>query len=293
MHKSTTSDFIEKCKNIHGDKYIYTETIYTGSKNKVKIICKQHGIFEQLAYNHILGKGCNICNPNYGDKLGIDRFIEKSNEIHNNEYDYSFVIYKNNNTKVKIKCHKHDIFEQKPRSHLSGQKCPVCQGNKKLTKEDFVNRSSFIFNNKYDYSLSSINGVKSKTIIICPKHGQFTQLVDSHLRGHGCSKCNDSKGEKIISWFLDKHKIQYTTQKMFIGCRDKRSLKFDFYLPDRNLCIEYDGKHHFEVTEYGEDKLKDTIKKDTIKNEFCKSNNITLYRISYKDDLIKQLEIIL
>lgn len=80
---------------------------------------------------------------------------------------------------------------------------------------------------------------------------------------------------------------------MFIGCRDKRSLKFDFYLPDRNLCIEYDGKHHFEVTEYGEDKLKDTIKKDTIKNEFCKSNNITLYRISYKDDLIKQLEIIL
>ena len=77
MHKSTTSDFIEKCKNIHGDKYIYTETIYTGSKNKVKIICKQHGIFEQLAYNHILGKGCNICNPNYGDKLGIDRFIEK------------------------------------------------------------------------------------------------------------------------------------------------------------------------------------------------------------------------
>ena len=70
-------------------------------------------------------------------------------------------------------------------------------------------------------------------------------------------------------------------------------MKFDFYLPDRNLCIEYDGKHHFEVTEYGEDKLKDTIKKDTIKNEICKSNNITLYRISYKDDLIKQLEIIL
>jgi len=172
---------------------------------------------------------------------------------------------------------------------LSGQKCPTCQGNKKLTISDFIERCKKIHENKYDYSLSKINGSRSKTKIICPIHGIFLQIVDTHLRGHGCPKCKDSKGEKIIEWYLIKHQIKFIKQKMFDNCKDVRKLKFDFYLEKYNLCIEYDGLQHFKIAEWGEKKLKDSIKKDTIKNIFCKNNNINLLRISYKENIITKL----
>jgi hypothetical protein len=293
MLKLTTEEFIKRSIIIHGQKYNYSITKYEGSRNKVKIICKIHGIFEQLAYNHLLGKECNMCKPNFGEKLTKRDFIKKSNNIHKFEYDYSLVDYINNKSKVKIICKKHGIFEQEPRNHLSGMKCATCQGNKKLSKLDFIERCSVLFNNKYDYSLSEIDGTKSKTKIICPKHGVFEQVVDSHLRGHGCSSCNDSKGEKIISWFLDKNNIIYEKQKMFDKCRDIRKLKFDFYIPDINTCIEFDGKHHFEKIEFGQKKLEDTIKKDKIKNIFCLENKIKLIRISYEQNIVEELETLL
>lgn len=290
MRKLTRDEFINRCIRIHGDKYDYSMVEYKCSKTKVKIICKSHGIFEQVPNNHLMGKGCNICKPNFGEKLRLEDFIEMSNKIHNFEYDYSLVNYINNKTKVKIICKKHGTFEQEPRSHLSGLKCATCQGNKKITKVDFIERCSVIFDNKYDYSESEIDGTKSKTIIKCPKHGHFRQVVESHIRGHGCPKCKDSKGEKIISWFLDKNKIKYETQKMFDGCFDVRKLRFDFYIPNMNTCIEFDGRHHFEEIEYGIHKLEDTIKKDKIKNKFCEENKIRLIRISYDQNAIQQLE---
>jgi len=286
----TQNEFIKKCIKIHGNKYDYSKVEYNGIKEKIKIVCSTHGIFEQLPYNHLLGKGCNKCNPQFGEKIGEDKFIERSNKIHDNFYDYSLIKnYKNNRTKVKIICPKHGIFEQEPRHHLSGQKCPTCQGNKKLTDDDFIKRSKDIHKNKYDYSLSKINGTHSKTKIICPKHGIFIQIVDSHLRGHGCPKCKDSKGEKIIEWYLIKNQIEFKKQKMFDDCKDIRRLKFDFYLEKYNLCIEYDGLQHFKIAEWGEKKLKDSVKKDTIKNIFCKNNNINLLRISYKENIITKL----
>lgn len=290
MRKLKRDEFIDRCLRIHGDKYDYSMVTYKCSKTKVKIICKNHGIFEQMPYNHLMGKGCNICKPNFGEKLRLEDFIEMSNKIHNFEYDYSLVNYINNKTKVKIICKKHGTFEQEPRGHLSGLKCATCQGNKKMTKVDFIERCSVIFDNKYDYSESIIDGTKSKTTIRCPKHGHFTQAVESHIRGHGCPKCKDSKGEKIISWFLDKNKIKYETQKMFDGCFDVRKLRFDFYIPNMNTCIEFDGRHHFEEIEYGIHKLEDTIKKDKIKNKFCEENKIRLIRISYDQNVIQQLE---
>lgn len=290
MKKLTKTEFINKCLLIHGEKYDYSMVEYNGGKTKVKIICEKHGVFEQLPYNHLLGKGCNVCKPNFGDKLKLEDFIEMSNKIHKFEYDYSLVDYVNNKTKVKIICKKHGVFEQIPRGHLSGLKCATCQGNKKITKLDFIERCSIIFDNKYDYSLSEIDGTKSKTTILCPKHGEFLQAVESHLRGHGCPRCNDSKGEKIISWFLDKNSIKYETQKMFDGCFDVRKLRFDFYIPSINTCIEFDGKHHFEVIEFGLSKLEDTIRKDKIKNQFCDENKIRLLRISYEQNIVEQLE---
>ena len=67
-------------------------------------------------------------------------------------------------------------------------------------------------------------------------------------------------------------------------------LKFDFYLPDYNCCIEYDGKQHFEPIDYfgGKNGFIKTQERDDIKNQYCKNNDIKLIRIPYTD--LKKLD---
>ena len=103
-----------------------------------------------------------------------------------------------------------------------------------------------------------------------------------HLKGHGCPKCNRSKGELKISKLLDKLKINYIEQYSFNNCKNIYKLKFDFYLPNKNTCIEYDGIQHFKPIEIfgGEKKFCNTKKRDKIKTEYCKSNKIKLLRIT-------------
>ncbi len=101
-----------------------------------------------------------------------------------------------------------------------------------------------------------------------------------------------SKGElKISNWLLDNN-INYIHQHKFNECKSVRKLPFDFYLPDYNLCIEYDGKQHFEPIEWfgGENSLQSNRMRDLIKTEYCINNNVRLIRISYIDDIISKLE---
>ena len=81
------------------------------------------------------------------------------------------------------------------------------------------------------------------------------------LTGYGCPECNESKGEKQVGLWLRQHDIMYVSQKRFDDCCDKKSLPFDFYLPNYNTCIEYQGKQHYESIEYfgGEENLLYTI----------------------------------
>ena len=126
-------------------------------------------------------------------KKTTSEFIVECVIKHNNKYDYSKVNYVNANTKVTIICIQHGEFLQQPRAHLSGQGCNKCnisinwQPSSNL--QQFINKSIKIHRKTYDYSKSIYNGCMKKIIIICPKHGQFKQLANSHLNGRGCPKC--------------------------------------------------------------------------------------------------------
>ena len=103
------------------------------------------------------------------------------------------------------------------------------------------------------------------------------------LEGRGCPKCNMSKGEIKISVFLDNNFINYIPQYKFDNCKNINKLSFDFYLPNHNICIEYDGKQHYEAIEYfgGKYMLSIQQNKDKIKTRYCQDNNIKLIRIPY------------
>ena len=127
-------------------------------------------------------------------KLTTEEFIEKANNVHNNDYNYSLTKYVNSYSNIEIICSKHGVFKQQPLNHLQGQCCPQCaelsrRNNKRLTIEEFIKKANKIHNYKYDYSLANYIDSHRNIIIICSIHGKFEQIPNSHLSGKGCPIC--------------------------------------------------------------------------------------------------------
>lgn len=121
-----TEYFINQAIEIHGDKYDYSLVEYKSSHAKIKIICKVHGVFEQSASGHLVGRGCRICGG--WVKSNTEEFILKANKKHKSNFDYSLVNYVNAKTNVKIVCRIHGCFEQTPNNHLNSKICcPLCE----------------------------------------------------------------------------------------------------------------------------------------------------------------------
>jgi len=293
MLYSNKEKFIEKAKKIHNNKYDYSLTEYINSKTKIKIICSEHGIFEQQPNHHISGHGCKYCgyiNTINKQSLNKEKFIKKAIKIHNNKYDYSLVEYINSKTKVKIICSEHGVFEQRPSFHIhKKQGCPkCCKSGILLTINEFIKKSKIIHNNKYDYSLVKYKNAQTKVEIICLKHGIFTQRPALHMyQQQGCPICKSSKGELKIVNILKNNNIKFKRQKIFIRCKNKSYLPFDFYLPLYNICIEYDGEQHFRAINIwgGEKGLKYIQSNDQIKTQYCNDNNILFLRIKYNQNI--------
>lgn len=139
---------LENLKRVHGDTYAYENMVYTTSNAKITVTCREHGDFEVLYTNHLLGKGCPVCGAakrgHRADPLASGKktaatkiakfaakFVEDAIAIHGDKYDYSQVVYAGQKTPVTIICPEHGAFQQTPYHHLSRkQGCPVCSGRK-------------------------------------------------------------------------------------------------------------------------------------------------------------------
>ena len=225
-------------------------------------------------------------------KLTTQEFIEKSLEIHGDRYDYSKVNYVDSRTKVIIICPDHGEFEQTPNNHLSGQNCPECAKNylkEKMTysKDEFIEKSKLINGNKYDYSKVDYINSQTKVIIICSNHGEFEQLPNAHLRGHGCPQCaqeqTSSKTEKEIYDYL-----KYLLPDLNISRNNRDVLnddkELDLYIPDLSLAIEFNGLYwHSEI--FKEDNYHQE------KYEECLNNGIRLIQI-FEDEWFNKQNIV-
>jgi hypothetical protein len=291
----TTEEFIEKANKIHYNNYNYSLVKYVNSHSNIEIICFKHGIFKQQPLNHLQGQCCPQCaelDRRNGKRLTTEEFIEKANNVHNHKYDYSLVNYIDSHIKIIIICSIHGKFKQTSNSHLNGKGCPVCgkiqQGlSKRTTNEIFMKKANMIHHNKYDYSLIDWINSHKKIKIICPEHEIFEQTPTNHLDGkQGCPICKESKGEQKIGKLLNKMNIQFIQEKTFQNCMGKkRKLPFDFYLPNQNLIIEYDGRHHFEIVDvFGGNKGFNEIQKND-KNRKNKNKN---YRITKENRFINK-----
>lgn len=197
--------------------------------------------------------------------------------------------YKGSNSPLIIKCPQGHVTDTITYSRFKlGCRCKKCADekrgdNKKLSYEEVKG-----YIESFEYKLLSTEYEKSnkKLLIQCnKKHEPYLASWNDFQQGCRCPYCNESKGEKRIEEFLNINNISYIPQYRFKDCKFKNTLPFDFYLLDYNVLIEYDGEQHYKIKDIfgGLDGFVDRIIRDTIKNEYCKKNNIKLIRIPYWD----------
>lgn len=228
-----TNKFIENAIKIHGNKYDYSKVNYLNNKKDVIIVCRLHGEFLQRPNNHLCGNICPECSKILNLEKKREKFIKKAHLKHNNKYDYSKVIYKDQLSSVIIICNEkykdideiHGEFNQRPTNHLNGQGCNKCSGQY-MDNELFIKKSKIIHNDKYDYSVTKYLNSQTKINIICNIHGEFNQSPNDHLQGTGCKKCG-----------YEKNSLNNTiTSEEFIK-RQQKFIKINMIIQKPNMCV--------------------------------------------------------
>jgi hypothetical protein len=218
----TTEEFIIRAREVHGDKYDYSLTIYDGALKDVKIIY-DNIIYDQLASSHLCGK-----MPEY--RLNTETFITKAKKVHGDKYNYDKLDYVNSVTNVIIILDNIEYL-QNPSSHLSG----CCPENLNFRNtEEYINDCKKIHGNRYDYSKTIFSRLRDNVIIIChnrtkksnyEEHGEFSQNAQSHIMGNNCAKC--------VGRFNRSIKMNIKTQEQFIDKSiEVHGDKYDYSLVD-------------------------------------------------------------
>jgi very-short-patch-repair endonuclease len=282
-----------------GDKLLLpTNYSHKSIDTPIDFVCKEHGLFKRTLYKALKCKHpCPQCSPTgLKDWTLIEKELQK---IHNNRYDYSIIAKEGYDcTKpIKILCNKHGSFNQLLGVHKKGSNCPKCvEEDTRITINDFLFESIQKHGNSYDYSLvyNNYETSNSKVPIICEKHGEFWQIAGDHKRGSGCPSCNNSsKGEIIIRTFLLRNSIEFETQKTFPDFHSDRGYrhkyKYDFYVPNKKLLIEYDGIHHLKDHRFNNYDLASQQAVDELKTKYAEKHGYTLLRISSLDKITNTL----
>jgi len=185
--KLTTDGFIIKAKEIHGNKYDYSQVNYINNRTNIKIRCNIHNnVFNQLPCNHLSGSGCPICSGVV--KLTTEEFIFKAKKIHGDKYNYSQVKHINSTTKVKIIDKYGFTHEQLPNNHLNGRELSVKSVIDKTGY--FIRQAIEVHGGRYDYPNVNYVNSQTKLKIRCNIHNHiFEQSPNTHLSGKGCSIC--------------------------------------------------------------------------------------------------------
>lgn len=297
MKKLTNEEFIKSANLVHNFKYDYTNTKYINSRSKVLINCLEHGEFYQLANVHLSGSGCPECGKKLQGpkKQTNEEFISRLKEARGDKYDYSLVEYKDFNEEIDIICPIHGNFKQLPYHHLNGTDCPLCsKSGTTYTTTQFIIRAKEVHGDLYDYSKVSYINSETNIIIICNKHGEFTQLPHNHINGCGCQKCG-LQYRKAQSKLFNKLKKDLTNIEFLeeVSVDWLKPQVFDIYIPKYNIAIEYNGEQHYiPIIKFGgELGLEKTINRDIKKREKCIQNNCMLFEIryDYKENDYEQL----
>lgn len=303
--KLTNDDIIERMYDLVGDEYNKLDSFYINAQTKFDIRHNTCGHEYEVSWNKFKsGRRCPKCGGSL--KLTNEDIVMKIYELVGDEYSKLDDTYINSSTKFSIKhntCgHEYKIAWN---TFQSGVRCPKCsleqRGLKRTLSNDYILRKiNELVNDEYTKLDDVYFNSTTKFLIrhnVCGH--EYEVKWCNFQQGKRCPKCNQSKGEKFISDCLINQNISFTSQVKFNDCRNERTLPFDFGIVDSNnniiALIEFDGIQHFEPVERfgGEKAFELTQLRDSIKNDYCKDNNIPLLRVKYNENIEERLEVFL
>lgn len=292
--KKTQEQFIKEVYDLVSNEYsVLGKYVNANTKIKIRHNCDKCENFEYevLPNNFLVGQRCPKCSKKFR-KTHKD-FEKEVKDLVGDEYTI-LGNYINSKTKIKIRhnCDKCENFEYEvlPSNFLKGRRCPKCFGTHLKTHEDFEREVKDLVGDEYSilerYEKAT---TKIKMRHNCDKCNNYEYKVSpiNFLRGKRCPKCNESKGEKAISEFLNKKSRKFKSQYMFKDCRNVNPLPFDIaLLNDKKeivALIEYDGEQHFQIIKKFDDENSFLQRKanDRIKTSYCENhlNSTPSYKV--------------
>jgi very-short-patch-repair endonuclease len=294
------AQILEFCK-LHNYTLITKKEELINNQSNVAYICPIHGKCTTKVTNIQQGKQCYKCSRALALKKKNETTLKQRQEtLYTNalnvciEKGYELISKKediiNNRTYIVYKCPIHGLQKMRVSNLINGRGCPECNIEAKselyrLSPDEVERRVADLCGkllNKQDY----INRTERNLIIECAYCGTpFTTslVLFTQHGGQMCSNCKDTEsiGERKIRIYLESNNIIFEQEKWFADCRDIKPLPFDFYLPDYNTIIEFDGEQHYKQGHFTHSNLSYVQTHDAIKNEYCKNNNIELIRTPY------------
>ena len=298
ISKRENRDIITEFKKVHGDKYDYSKVDFVGSinnKNKVIVICPDHGEFEIDYNSHLNGCGCNKCTGRRYETQ--EEFISLAKSLYGDKYCYDKVKYINSTTPITITCNEHNQdFQVLPLNFLRPGhfSCPECD-TRVVDTQSFIIKSKEIYGDDlFDFSETIYNSSKERVKIICKYCGRILEVIpDKFLREQyecDCQKSGKSSlEESVLNLLLELFNPEdILKQYWFNDLIYIRKLKFDFYIKSKNLLIECQGRQHFLPIDYfgGEAAFKEQKKRDILKFDYCENNKINLLYFCNQKDFI-------
>ena len=274
---------------------------FVNSRTYLYIVCPEGHTLKTCPNKFQQGRRCPYCSKKV--KKTTESFKQEVKELTNNEFSV-LSEYKNARTPLLMK-HNHcgREFFIAPSTFLGKLACKDCSYkqrglDRRFTQEEFELKVKEV--GKGEFSLQSKYETTNQQVLL--KHEvcgcEWWSYPNNFLHyGIVCRQCEHtkSKGEELIKEYLDENEIEYLFQHTYDDLKHKRALAYDFYIPEKNLLIEYDGLQHFKPIEYfgGEKAFKERQFKDNLKNEYAKQNNIDLIRIPYYENSIEVLKEVL
>ena len=311
--KKTTEEWVKEAKEVHGDKYDYSESVYVNAKTKLIIICSTHGRFEQEASSHLSGCGCPDCvSEKTGDRsrLNPDIYTQKIMEkCKERGYEFrGFVggIYKNNQTKLILFCYK-DNYEWETTSYNNfvgnNRGCPKCGGTEKKLVQQYI-ELGFLPDQSFD------GGVLKTYKYPCSDCGKIEKKLFNHVK-NGHTRCK-SCGNAIIAQKLvkiqpeDYIKIGFLPNQKFgnvlegyyhkcVRCGEKSKRTYMSVINGKDCCNSCKGEVIGEKQRLCEEEVIEKIQKKCVEREYefrgfvdgkYNGNNTKLILYCIKDDFV-------
>lgn len=311
----TNEEVVERLRELYGDDYDYTQVDYKNNRTPITLRCKKHDVvFSRILQNLLKGWGCPACNKEQGktwanvvektydpsrrsERWTTERFIAESKAWHGEGFfDYSQCHYVNKDTPVTlIRIADGAVVKVRPYDHLRhdadyGIAQRYYQGTTDKEKIHFlVRRLEENIENPIYVPMQKIERSNKRFKCICPLHGEFYMSLHRIYSGNCCPECDgggESVGERNVRRYLQSKGIKFEQEYRI---EDKKYFdtfaRVDFYLPDLNTMIEFQGEQHYKIANkaitHGSRKWQSQKKRDNHLRRYAVDHNVRLIEVPY------------